>query len=108
MNKTDLVDLVADEADLSKKSASAAVDAVIDGVMHAVKAGDRVSLLGFGTFNPTSRAARMGRNPQTGASVKIAASTGVRFAPGAAFKGLLNSKGGTANRTVPAKESAGQ
>ena len=106
MNKTDLVDRVADDADISKKSAAAAIDALVDGVISAVQRGDKVSILGFGTFNPTRRAARMGRNPQTGAPVEIAASKGVRFAPGAAFKGLLNSKGGTVNEAAPAKTAS--
>jgi nucleoid DNA-binding protein len=104
VNKTELVDLVAGKADLDKKTAASAVDAVLDGVMTSVKAGTKVSILGFGTFNPTSRAARIGRNPQTGAPVKIAASKSVRFAPGAAFKGLLNSKGG-AKKAAPAKKA---
>jgi nucleoid DNA-binding protein len=105
VNKTDLVESVADMTDLDKKRAAAAVDAVLDGVMASVKAGDKVSILGFGTFNPTSRAARTGRNPQTGAPVKIAASKSVRFAPGAAFKGLLNSKG-AAKKAAPARKAA--
>ena len=91
MNKGELIDLVADKTDLDKRRAAAAVDVVIDGVMDAVIAGDKVAILGFGTFNPTSRAARVGRNPQTGDPVQIAASNGVRFAPGAAFKSRLNS-----------------
>jgi DNA-binding protein HU-beta len=102
VNKTELIDLVSDKAGLDKKSAGAAVEAVIDGVMSTVKGGDKVSILGFGTFNPTSRAARTGRNPQTGAPVKIAASKSVRFAPGAGFKNLLNAKGG-AKKAAPAK-----
>jgi DNA-binding protein HU-beta len=106
VNKTELIDLVASKADLSKHAAAAAVDAVIGGVMDAVKAGDRVSILGFGTFNPTSRAARTGRNPQTGAPVKIAASKGVRFGAGAAFKNQLNNKGGATKKAAPAKKAA--
>lgn len=106
MNKTELIDLVVDRTDLDKKSAAAAVEAVIEGVVVTVKGGDKVSLLGFGTFNPTSRAARMGRNPQTGAPVKIAASKGVRFSLGAAFKAALNTKSGTAKKPSPAKKAA--
>jgi DNA-binding protein HU-beta len=100
VNKTELVDLVASKADLDRRSAAAAVDAVVDGVMDAVNAGEKVSILGFGTFTPTSRAARAGRNPQTGAPVMIAASKSVRFGPGAAFKALVNGKSmsTTANR----------
>jgi DNA-binding protein HU-beta len=105
VNKSELVDLVAGKADLDKKTAAFAVDAVLDGVMASVKAGDKVSILGFGTFNPTSRAARIGRNPQTGAQVSIKASKSVRFAPGAAFKGLLNTKGG-AKKAAPARKAS--
>jgi DNA-binding protein HU-beta len=109
VNKSELVALVAGKTRLNKTSAGAAVDAVVGGVMQAVMSGDKVSILGFGTFNPTSRAARSGRNPQSGAPVSIAASKGVRFAPGAAFKGLLNSKGGAAKQVAPAtKASANQ
>jgi DNA-binding protein HU-beta len=97
VTKTELVDLVANRADLDKRRAADAVDAVVDSVMQSVNAGNKVSIFGFGTFNPTSRAARTGRNPQTGTPVNIAASKGVRFAPGAAFKSLLNSKGGAAS-----------
>ena len=103
MNKSELVDDVASRASLDKRSAEAAVNAVIDAVMTTAKAGDKVSIPGFGTFTPTSRAARTGRNPQTGAPVKIAASKGVRFAPGTKFKELLNPKKGGAKKAAPAK-----
>src|SRR5437870_4159225 len=78
--------------------------------MSETRAGNKVSIFGFGTFTPTSRAARMGRNPQTGAPVKIAASKGVRFAPAAAFKSSLNSRAGTkkaaaAKKAAPAKKT---
>jgi DNA-binding protein HU-beta len=106
VNKTELIDLVVSKTDLDKKSAASAVEAVIDGVVVTIKGGDKVSLLGFGTFNPTSRAARIGRNPQTGAPVKIAASKGVRFAPGVAFKTALNAKSATAKKVSPAKKAA--
>jgi nucleoid DNA-binding protein len=107
VNKTELVDLVSNKTDLDRRKAASAVDAIIDGVMQSVEAGDKVSILGFGTFNPTSRAARTGRNPQTGMPVAIAASNGVRFAPGAAFKSLLNSKGGVAREAGPRQVSSG-
>jgi DNA-binding protein HU-beta len=106
VNKSELTDLVASKVGLDKRSASSAVDAVVGGVMGAVRSGDKVLIMGFGSFNPTARAARMGRNPQTGAPVKIAATTGVRFAPGAAFKSLLNSKGGSANAASTRKAPA--
>jgi nucleoid DNA-binding protein len=108
VNKTELVDLVSNKTDLDRRKAATAVDAVIDGVMQSVEAGDKVSILGFGTFNPTSRAARTGRNPQTGMPVAIAASNGVRFAPGAAFKSLLNSKGGVAREAGSRQDSSGR
>ena len=101
MNKSELIDHVAGSASVDKKTATSAVDAVLDGIVSTIKAGEKVSLLGFGVFAPTSRAARTGRNPQTGAPVKIAASKGVRFAPGSPFKAALNTKG--AAKKAPAK-----
>ena len=105
MNKGELVESIAQRSGLDKRQAESALSAFVDAVMQATKGGDRVAILGFGTFNPTSRGARTGRNPQTGAPVKIAASKGVRFAPGAAFKTTLNSKGG-AKKAAPAKKTA--
>lgn len=104
MNKGELVESIAQRSGLDKRQAEGALNAFVDAVMDATKGGDRVAILGFGTFNPTSRAARTGRNPQTGAPVKIAASKGVRFAPGAAFKSALNTKGGT-KKAAPAKKA---
>jgi len=66
VNKAELIDAIADSADLSKASASRALDAVIDSVTNALKSGDQVSLVGFGTFAVKERAARTGRNPKTG------------------------------------------
>jgi DNA-binding protein HU-beta len=105
VNKGELVESIAQRSGLDKRQAEGALNAFVDAVMEATKGGDRVAILGFGTFNPTSRAARTGRNPQTGAPVKIAASKGVRFAPGAAFKSALNTKGG-AKKAAPAKKAA--
>ena len=68
MNKSDLVDVVAGKADMSKAEAGRAVDAVLDGISGALGSGDSVALVGFGTFSVRKRAARMGRNPQTGAT----------------------------------------
>ena len=90
MNKSQLIEAVGAAAALEKRQAERAVDAVMSTVMEAVRTGNRVALVGFGTFNPTRRNARMGRNPQTGAPVRINASKGVRFAAGSAFKGSLN------------------
>jgi len=104
VNKSELIDHVASAASIDKKSATSAVEAVLDGIVGSIKAGEKVSLLGFGAFAPTARAARTGRNPQTGAPVKIAASKGVRFAPGTPFKAALNNK--AAAKKAPAKKAA--
>jgi DNA-binding protein HU-beta len=102
VNKSELVDHVASSATIDKRAATSAVEAVLDGIVATVKGGQKVSLLGFGVFSPTSRAARQGRNPRTGAPVRIPASKGVRFAPGSPFKAALNAKGG-AKKAAPAK-----
>jgi DNA-binding protein HU-beta len=108
VNRTELIDAVASSADLDKKQADAAVMAFISSVVSEIKAGNKVSVFGFGTFNPKSLAARTGRNPQTGAPVKIAASKAVRFAPAAAFKAALNTRGTkkAAATKAPAKKVA--
>ena len=114
MNKGELVEKVASLSGLDRRQAENAVNAFTDAVMDATRGGDKVAILGFGTFNPTSRAARTGRNPQTGAPVKIAASKSVRFAPGSQFKSVLNAKGGAkkavakkaAAKKAPAKKAA--
>ncbi len=104
VNKADLVEAVRSAADLTRGEAESAVDAVVSGVVSAVSSGERVTVAGFGSFNPSSRAARTGRNPQTGEPVKIAASTGVRFAPSTAFKQALNPR---AAKKSAAKKAAG-
>ena len=86
MNKSDLVDAVAGKADMSKAEAGRAVDAVLGSVGDALGNGDSVSLVGFGTFSVRHRAARMGRNPQTGATMHIAASKVPGFKAGKALK----------------------
>jgi len=108
MNRTELVEKVAAATGLEKRVAENAVKAVIDTVVDETKAGNKVSIFGFGTFTPNSRAARTGRNPQTGAPVKIAASKGVRFAPASAYKSSLNAKAvkKTAAKKAPAKKVA--
>ena len=108
MNRTELVDSVAQKAVLDKKRAEAAVNAMTETVIAETKAGNKVTIFGFCTFSPGSRAARMGRNPQTGAPVKIAASKVVRFSPASAYKEALNSRGkaATARKAAPAKKSA--
>jgi DNA-binding protein HU-beta len=104
VNKGELVESIASRSGLDKRQAEGALNAFVDAVMDAVKGGDRVAILGFGSFTPRSRSARTGRNPQTGAPVKIAASKSVGFAPGAAFKTTLNGKGG-AKKAAPAKKA---
>ncbi len=90
MNKSELVDAIADAADLSKASAGRALDAAIDAVAGALKNGDQVSLVGFGTFSVKHRAARTGRNPQTGAEIQIAAANVPSFKAGKALKDAVN------------------
>ena len=89
MNKADLIDSVADATDMSKAEAGRALDAVLNGIAGALSQGDSVALVGFGTFNVRERAARMGRNPATGATIQIAASKGVGFNAGKALKDRL-------------------
>ena len=88
MNKAELIEIVAKKAELTKKDASIAVDATLDAIKKGTKKGG-VSLAGFGSFAVSHRKARMGRNPQTGESIKIKASKSVRFKPGKDYKGVL-------------------
>ena len=90
MNKTQLIEAVAAKTELTKKEAEAAVNATIAAVIDALKAGDKVQLVGFGTFEVKERAARTGRNPQTGATIEIAASKAPAFSAGKAFKDAVN------------------
>ena len=90
MNKSDLVDAVAGSADMSKAEAGRAVDAVLDGISGALGQGDSVALVGFGTFSVRHRAAREGRNPQTGAAINIPAANVPKFRPGKSLKETLN------------------
>ena len=86
MNKTELISQVAEMTSLSKKDAAKAVDAVFETITQALKNGDKVQLIGFGNFEVRERAARKGRNPQTGAEIEIAASRVPAFKPGKALK----------------------
>jgi DNA-binding protein HU-beta len=90
MNKTELIDNVAESADLSKADAARAVDAVISSVTKALKKGDSVTVVGFGTFQVRERAARTGRNPKTGDTINIAASKNPAFKAGKALKDAVN------------------
>jgi DNA-binding protein HU-beta len=92
MNKTELVAAIASQADISKKDAEAALKAFTDVVGQELKKGEKIQLVGFGTFEVSKRAARTGRNPQTGAEMKIAASKAPKFKPGKALKDLVNKK----------------
>lgn len=90
MNKSELIDAIAAAADISKASAARALDAVIDSVTDTLKNGDKVSLVGFGTFEVKERAARIGRNPKTGEEINIAASRVPSFKAGKALKDAVN------------------
>ncbi|HIR92784.1 MAG TPA: HU family DNA-binding protein [Candidatus Egerieimonas intestinavium] len=90
MNKAELVAAIAEKTELSKKDAEAAVKAFIDVVADALKKGDKVQMVGFGTFEVVERAEREGRNPQTGATMKIAASKSPKFKAGKALKDAIN------------------
>ena len=90
MNKTELVAAVAEKAGLAKKDADKAVAAVIDAIVDTLKAGDKVALVGFGTFEVKSRAAREGINPLTKEKIKIAASKAPAFKAGKALKDAIN------------------
>ena len=91
MNKTELIDAIAAAADLPKASAGRALDAVVDSITETLAKGDQVSLVGFGTFAVRHRAAREGRNPQTGATIQIKASNVPGFKAGKALKDAVNS-----------------
>ena len=90
MNKAELIDAVAEGADLSKASASRAVDSFVTAVTGALQKGDQVALVGFGTFSVKARAARTGRNPRTGEAIQIKASNNPGFKAGKALKEAVN------------------
>jgi DNA-binding protein HU-beta len=90
MNKTELIEHIAIGADISKAAATRALESVIGAIKTALKKGDSVSLVGFGTFAVGKRAARVGRNPRTGAALKIKAAKIARFRPGKGLKDHLN------------------
>lgn len=90
VNKTELIDFIATDADIPKAVAARALESTIDAVKSTLKKGDSVALVGFGTFAVGKRAARTGRNPRTGASIKIKAAKVPKFRPGKALKDALN------------------
>jgi nucleoid DNA-binding protein len=90
MNKGDLIKSIADQSGISKSQATDALNAVIDGVSAALKGGDKVTLIGFGTFSVSERAARSGRNPSTGETIEIAAKKQIKFKPGKELDDAVN------------------
>ena len=86
MNKSDLIEHIATQADISKAAATRALDAIVGGVKTTLKKSGSVTIVGFGTFAVTKRAARTGRNPRTGAAIKIKAAKVPKFKPGKALK----------------------
>ncbi|MCF6282190.1 MAG: HU family DNA-binding protein [Candidatus Polarisedimenticolaceae bacterium] len=90
MKKAELVDAIAESADISKAAAGRALDGFVAAVTGALKAGDQVALVGFGTFSVRERAARQGRNPQTGETIEIKASNNPAFKAGKALKDAVN------------------
>ncbi|ABS74457.1 non-specific DNA-binding protein Hbs [Bacillus subtilis] len=92
MNKTELINAVAEASELSKKDATKAVDSVFDTILDALKNGDKIQLIGFGNFEVRERSARKGRNPQTGEEIEIPASKVPAFKPGKALKDAVAGK----------------
>jgi len=86
MNKADLIDKMAQNADITKTAAAQALDSLLEGITSALKGGTKVTLVGFGTFSVSHRKARIGRNPQTGATIQIAAKRVPKFTAGKALK----------------------
>lgn len=92
MNKSDLIEAMAKDADISKAAAGRALDAAISAITKAVSKGDAVTLVGFGSFKSAARAAREGKNPKTGEKIKIAATVVPKFSAGASFKAAVAPK----------------
>lgn len=90
MNKTELIDAIAADAGISKSTAKKALDSVTSNITKTLKKGGRISLVGFGSFSVSKRSAREGRNPQTGATIKIAAKKVVKFKPGSELSDAVN------------------
>ncbi len=90
MNKSDLIDHIAQRADISKAAATRSLDALIGGVTMTLKKSGSVTLVGFGTFSTSARAARIGRNPRTGESIEISPAKVPKFKPGKALKDAVN------------------
>lgn len=90
MNKAELIEAIANDSELSKADAGRALDALVDAITKSLKKGESVSLVGFGTYSISKRAARTGRNPQTGAAIKIKASNAVKFKAGSKLSESVN------------------
>lgn len=113
MNKAELIEMMADNAGITKSQANMALDAMTDSIGAALKKGDRVTLVGFGTFSVSDRAARNGRNPQTGETIKIKATKVPKFKAGKEFSTLVKggksaggAKSGGSKSAAPAKGAA--
>ncbi len=96
MNKGQLVETISTKTGLTRSQSESALNTVIDTIAQTVKKGDSVTLIGFGTFSMTKRAARKGKNPRTGEAIKIAARKIPKFSPGQSFKNLVNGTAGAA------------
>ncbi len=92
MNKADLIEKIAKDAKINKTQADAAINSALAGIQSALRKGERVTLVGFGTFSTGTRKARTGRNPQTGGTIQIEAKKVARFSPGAELKAAVNRK----------------
>lgn len=90
MNKAQLIDQIANDAQITKAAATLAIDSLISNIGKALKRGEKTTLVGFGTFSVSRRKARLGRNPQTGETIKIKAKNIARFKPGKELEGLIN------------------
>ena len=90
MNKAELIDKMSADAGITKAAAAKAIESMIEGVAHSLRAGERTTLVGFGTFTAAERKGRVGRNPQTGATIEIAAKKVVKFRAGKELKEILN------------------
>jgi DNA-binding protein HU-beta len=106
VNKSDLIDTVANATDVAKGQVESVLSAFFDTLTTGVKGGDKVSWPGFGSFSMTQRQARMGRNLRTGAPMKIAASKAMKFTSSSVLKEAMNSKGGSAKKAGPAKKAS--
>ncbi len=93
MNKSEMIDAIADRTELSKAASAKALDAVVETIVDAVAQGETVTLVGFGSFKATARAAREGKNPKTGAKILIPQTTVPKFAAGTTFKARVSGKG---------------